>query len=212
MVIFHQWIERHLTRSPTRRQHRHLAFEWDKTLQQQRYAAQRLPGWFNIFRGAQHLLTLAVVAQASRFQHRRQVHLGDGFLQLLQAIDRREHRGRNIHLPKQPFFVESILSGPEHATRWMNLDLFLQDAGSSGWHVFKIEGHDLGPVGHRIQPILVVVLPLQERRNLSDAGIGRRIEHLKLQSQRITGQNQHPRQLTTADDTDVHRVRLRGSG
>lgn len=87
-----------------------------------------------------------------------------------------------------------------------------QNVGYSRWHILEIEGHDIRPFSESFQLSRVVVIALDERRNLPGAGVCRRIENLETQAQWITGQRQHSRQLPAANDSNVHCTRLRGSG
>ena len=100
MMIFHQRIERGRAVAATRRQHGNFPLERHEAFQNQRHAAQRPPGRFDILRCAQDPLTLAIVAQPTGFQHCGQLHPRHGPVQILQVGDGSEGGCRDAQFPE----------------------------------------------------------------------------------------------------------------
>jgi len=77
-----------------------------------------------------------------------------------------------------------------------------QELGAARRHVLEIESHHVHAGGERSQSGLIVERGHLQRCHLNTTGIGGRIEQLKAQPHRRTGQDHHAGELTAAQNAN----------
>ena len=202
VVIFDQRETSYLPVAAARRQDRQLAHKWHKPFENQRRAAQSIPCGLGVGGGAQHLLALAVVAEAARLQHRRQPDLRNRRGEVGARIDRGEGRRGDAQVLEKGLLSEPILRCLKRGGRRKHGHVLGQRARRRHRHILELVGHHIQPGGELLQRCRIVVAARLVLGKLPSRRIGGRVEQAEAQPERIASQRQHAPKLPRAKNAN----------
>ena len=159
----------------------------------------------------QYLLALAVVTEATRFEHRRQAQFGYRIAQSVQAFHSEAGAGGDVQFGEQLFFQQAVLRHLQRCRRRRNGRAGRHGGQCRRRYVFKFEGQEIRAFGQFAEHGRIVESPTYVSAQRGGGGRLGRVQELKSHAQRVAGQRQHPAQLTGADHPDTH-VRRRVPG
>src|SRR5437868_3760471 len=183
---------------------RQLVLKRDELLYDQLRAAERSPRGIDRRLFSKHALTLAVVSQAPRLQNGWQSYLLDGRAKIWQRIYGKKRRRRNFQLAEKSLFEQAILGDLERFERRKDLHPFRDEFDRGQWYALELIGGDIDAVQESLERAPVGVVSGNQFTDLADWSARIRIEKFELDAQLVTGDRQHPPQLTTAEYSDFH--------
>src|ERR1700733_2921812 len=172
-----------------------------------------MPRSINIGRFPQHELSLAVVAQAARFQNTGKPDFLGGCNQVSLRVNGSMRRDRNFKPRKQSLFRETILRYFQRRSRRPNLRDFFERFECAAGNVSPVEGDDIAARCQLRKPRRILEIPDEAGRYLRPGRVGAAIQKQAAYPERISGQREHAPQLARSDDTDAQQSQeARGSG
>ena len=209
MAVVHQRVEAGFAIAGTHRHQGYFAAKGHKAFEDAGHATQFGKGADHIFGLAQHLLSLAVIAQGAGLHHCRQADGGHGRIQIGLRLDIGELRGGNAQILEHGFFKPAVAGDTQGLGAGIDRDELGEEGHGFGRHAFEFEGDQIHFIGQLAQVILIAVIGADMLAQGGGAGIRRRVEEGEVHPQRGACQGQHAAQLAATDYTDLHRIRPR---
>src|SRR6185312_3242250 len=141
----------------SRRHHRHLALESDKSLKHRLLLPDSFPCLAGLIGAANRELPFAVVAESGRFQHSRQAQLLHRHLQLGDAPDSAKRSYRQARVAKESFLPQPVLCDMKNVAAGTNRSKFGSSGRGGGRDVFKLKrycGNAAREVADRVQIVI----------------------------------------------------------
>ncbi|KAF0124842.1 MAG: hypothetical protein FD152_2905 [Xanthobacteraceae bacterium] len=182
---------------------RNLALEGHEGLEDGRLVADRCQRPGGTVTLADDHLTLAIIAEASRLQNRRQPDHVDRPDEIIDAVDGGEGRDVDAAITGKGLFDDPVLRNDESLRSGADRQAAGQEVRSAARHVLEFVGDDVDVLGEARECHLVRVVRLGDPPHHVKGG-ALRLGSIDMAAQAETGsgESQHAAELATPQDAD----------
>ena len=202
-----QRIDPDFATGTARAENRHLAIERHELFIESWCAVEGSRGAFKVRGGAQHLLALAVVAEAPCLQHAGQSDTLNGTPQARGACDCGITRGWYAQTFEQALFGKPVLRHRERSQRRRNGTSTTQRSQRGDRDVLPVERDHVAAAGELSQCTQIGEGTLDKRAHLPSRRLRGAVQKQHVEAEWIARERKHPAELAGADDAHGHEAR-----